>query len=84
MVEPGIDPSQPVKSAFAWASNDFALSINGKATRTDTAGAIPALTTSTLYLGKDYGSSRYLNGHLRSLRYYPARLSNAELQALTS
>jgi hypothetical protein len=32
----------------------------------------------------DNASATELNGHIRSIRYYPSRLTNAQLQALTA
>ncbi len=69
------------KIAFAYKANDFAASVNGLAVLTDTSGAIPAVDR-LLIAGN--GPSNILNGHIRSIRYYPTRLSNAQLQALTA
>jgi hypothetical protein len=69
------------KIAGAYKLNDFAVSTNGAAAATDTSGTVPSI--STLGLGSSYSSS-YLNGHLRRVAYYPRRLANAELQALTA
>lgn len=69
------------KIAGAYKLNDFAVSTNGAAADTDTSGTVPSI--STLGLGSAY-SSAYLNGHLRRVAYYPRRLTNAELQALTA
>lgn len=51
-------------------------------------GAVPVVnalytlsSTSELYIGNGAGS--YINGCVRRLSYYPARLSNSQLQALT-
>ncbi len=68
------------KFATAWAVNDFASYFDGVATGTDTAGTIPTVTQ--LELGR-YTTGGTLCGWLQSLRYYPTRLPNATLQALT-
>jgi len=47
----------------------------------DTSASLPPNPVN-IYIGKDYGN--YLNGHIKSIQYYPLRLSNAQLQALTS
>lgn len=73
---------QVVKSAFAFKTNDFALCVGGAAAVTASAGTLPAVAS--LVLGDGSGSGAKLNGWLRDLRYYPRRLSNAELQALTT
>jgi hypothetical protein len=68
------------KLALAYAANDFAASGNGGAAVTDTAGTVPS-GLSQVILG---GPSGILNGYLRRITYYPRRLSNAELQTLTT
>lgn len=69
------------KSALAYAANDFALALNGGAVVTDAAGTVP--TVDRLILGAG-GFSSPLYGHLRRLDYYRTRLSNSELQRLTT
>ncbi len=68
------------KTALAYKVNDFAFSFNGATPSTDTSGTIPTVTQMTI----GSGSSTPLNGHIRSLAYYPRRLSNTELQAVTA
>lgn len=71
------------KVAFAFKANDFALSLGGGAAVTDASGSMP--TVDRLILGANgAGSASFLNGHIRSIRYYPVRLSDAQLQALTA
>ena len=70
--------------AGTYKVNDFAGSLNGGAVQTDTSGAVQ---TSFVALNIGYlisGVPLYLNGHLRRIAYYPRRLTNAELQALTA
>jgi len=73
--------NQYTKTAGAYKANDFALSLNGGAVVTDSSGSIP--TVSVLGIG-NRNSANYLNGHIKRLAYYPRRLTNAELQSLTS
>lgn len=40
-------------------------------------------TFNRFYLGNGYQGGRYFNGHIRKISYYPERLSNEELIALT-
>ena len=68
------------KSAIAVRQNDFAASANGLTPLTDTSGVLPT-TMNTLSIGS-YGTA-YLCGHIKKIAYYPKRLSNTELQALT-
>jgi hypothetical protein len=71
------------KAALAYEVNNFAFVANGGAATTDTSGTLP--TVDRLRLGVDgLGSSSFLNGHIRRITYYPRRLSNAELQAITT
>lgn len=76
-----------VGSMFKYASvykiNDFALTTNGNTPVTFGAGTIP--TVDRMMVGHSGSSvTGVLNGHIRRLRYYPKRLTNAQLQALTA
>jgi hypothetical protein len=70
------------KNAQAYKANDFAGSVNGGAVATDTSGTVP--TVSVLQLGSLGAGSSSINGYLRRITYYPRRLANAELQAITA
>jgi hypothetical protein len=70
------------KNALAYRVNDFAVSTNGGAAATDTSGTIP--TNNQVSLGRALDGSLNINGHIRSIRYYPFRASNNQLQALTA
>ena len=72
----------PFRLAAAYKVNDFAASQNGAAVQADTSGTVPTVTA--LYLGYQGGGGGVLNGHIQRFTYYPARLTNAQLQALTS
>lgn len=71
------------KFAFAYATNDFAVCVNGLAVGTDTSGNVPTGMT-TARLGTNVASTAAINGWLRRITYYPRRLSNAELQSITT
>jgi hypothetical protein len=71
-----------VKAAYAFKQDDFALSVNGAAPATDTSGTLPSV--GILYIAHTNLSVGQLGGHVRRLTYYPRRLSNAELQAITA
>jgi hypothetical protein len=70
--------------AFAYKINDFAASLNGATALTDTSGdlplgsEIPALCIGSFNLGGR------INGTINKIAYYPVRITNANLQALTS
>jgi hypothetical protein len=68
------------KVAGVYKVNDFAVSLNSGTVGTDTDGLIPFPTT--LYIGADSSAVRCIT--IKKLAYYPARLSNTELQGLTS
>ena len=56
---------------------------DGGAVVTDTSGVVPTGLT-TLRLGRNGVDAQFLNGHIKSIQYYPRRLSNAQLQELTT
>lgn len=71
------------KIAFAYKVNDFAASGNGSSVSTDTSGTLPVVDR--LFIGSrvDFNPAVIANGHIRKLSFYPQRLTNAQLQALT-
>lgn len=71
----------PMKIAGTFKADDFAGSLSGGTAVADTAGAIPIVTKFNI---GSRGAADFLNGHIKSLRYYPKRLTNAELQELTA
>lgn len=75
--------SQKVKAGFCYKANSYILSAGGVAGVEDTSCSVP--TISQLNIGSVYSSGDLpLNGHIRSIRYFPTRLSNAQLQALSA
>lgn len=79
-----VNGSSTNKAAVAYKANDFAWSSNGGAAATDTSGVVPS-ASDQLRLGRAINTDgSYLNGHIRRIRFYPTRLSNAQLQALTA
>jgi len=70
------------KSIFAYATNDIAFTRNAATPFTDTSATIP--TVNQLRIGSDADGTFLLNGHIQRLAFYPQRLPNATLQALTS
>ena len=66
--------------ATAYALNDFANTVNGGTVGTDTLGPLPVVNRATL------GSriSEYHNGTIARLTYWPTRLANSTLQAVTA
>jgi hypothetical protein len=66
--------------------NDCAISVNGNTAVVDTSTSTLPVDGSTveLQIGHTGGTSEFLNGYLRKIAYYPARLPNATLQAITA
>ena len=77
------DPLSPFKAAAANKTNNAAISVNAAPVGTDTSCAMP-LNQTRMFIGSFQGTATFLNGYLRRITYYPRRLSNAELQAITS
>jgi len=69
--------------ANAYKVNDFASVANGGVAATDTSGTIPVVDR--LYLGvNSSGTTTSLTATIRKIAYYPLRVTNAQLQGLTS
>jgi hypothetical protein len=67
-------------AADAYKVNDFAASVNAGTVGTDTSGSVPVVNR--LEIGAE-ASTNIFSGHIRKLSYYPRRIANAQLQALT-
>lgn len=72
----------PFKAALAFKADNFAVSLNGAAAVTDSVGTVP--TVSKFHIGSRFNGGNAVNCHISSIRYFPKRLTNAELQALTA
>ena len=71
------------KLALGYKTLDHAVVANGGTAATNTAVTVPSGLT-TLRLGDQVGGFANVNGYLRRITYYPRRLTNAELQAITA
>jgi hypothetical protein len=69
------------RQAFAYKLNDYAWSHNGGSAGTDTSATVPSV--SVLSIGQQSGTGQ-IGGWIQRLTYYPRRLANAELQAITA
>lgn len=68
--------------AFAYALNDFAFYVNGAQVGTDVSGTVPA--TSRVDIGQSGAGQNQLNGWIRAAALFTTRLTNAQLQTLTT
>jgi len=71
-------------AAIGAEADNFAMSLNGATQATDTSGAMP-VSNSRLSLGNGPWAASVNNtfcGYITDFRYFPRRLSNAELEAL--
>ncbi len=77
---PTYTANTPFKATMAYSSAGRAIALNGGAVNTD---ANLIQTPTAIALGNAFGSS-YLNGHIRSIKFYPFRASNNQLQVLST
>jgi len=66
-----------------YSTNDFAVVLDGGSAATDTSGSVTS-DIAKLNVGSKTGSTEFMTGHIKSIRYYPRRLTNAQLQEITS
>ena len=74
-----------IKSSMAYNFNNYGASGNGLTALTDISGTVPLVNR--LDFGHYYPggpSSNTINGTIKKLSYFPQRLSNAEIQEMTS
>ena len=71
------------KAIATLKDNDVAASVNGGSITTDTSTTISS-ALSEVNVGYLGGGTQQLNGHIKSIKYYPRRLTNAQLQDITS
>ena len=79
---PAVPLGDDFRVAIAYSANDFAISLNGSAPALDTVGTMPAGLV-TLRLGRSIWGAQGLT-LTESVVYYPSRLSDAEVQALSA
>ena len=71
-----------VKTALAVSQDDFAACSNGGSVGVDSAGLVPPITRCGI--GCNVAGATFLNGHIKSIKYYPRRLLNNQLVEVTS
>ena len=73
----------PAKWASAFKSGNYGVSYNGSTALTNNYGST-LTNVSVLQIGASTGGNVALNGTIKKIAYYPQRLTNTQLQALTS
>lgn len=80
-----LGPNTVARVAYAYKVNDFGFALNGVAATPDTLGTVP--TVNRIGIGSTgliATTINALSGYLESIDYYPARLPDSQLQALTT
>lgn len=70
------------KTAIAYSNNDFAISTNGVTPTKSASGSVPS-SVNQMMIGQFTGGN-FLNGHIRTINYYPQRLPDYKLKALST
>jgi hypothetical protein len=70
------------KLAGTYQKNSFAVSLDGGSIAIDSSGDM-VTPVDFMRIGSDYLPNVYLNGTIKKISYYPERLTNEQLQALT-
>lgn len=70
------------KAAITYKVNDFVGIKSGGSLVTDTAGGVPA--PNKMDIGTELTGLASINGYIQRITYYPTRLADAQLQALTA
>ena len=81
-VSPSVLTNGVHKLALAYKQDDFAVAIDGVIAHTDNSGNVP--TCNKINVGSHYNGNLPFNDRINDVKLYNTRLSNAELQALTS
>jgi hypothetical protein len=72
------------KLVMAWDSNNVVATLNGQSPLSSAArDLMPDRAFTRLSIGSDHNTDSNINGYIRKLAIYPARLPNATLQAMT-
>jgi hypothetical protein len=72
------------RSSYGYRLNSFNLAMNGTLGTLDTSGTVPTPATQRLVIGARFNGTLALNKPIARLAYYPVRLPDAQLQALTA
>ena len=78
-----LNPGARARIALAWDDDVVAVGLNGGVLKSPDGFAMPRNFTH-IVLGSYDGTDKHLNGHVRNLSYWPERLSDARLLALST
>ena len=76
-------PSIPFKAGLGLETNNIGLAVNSSAVSVDTSQNMP-VSVSKLNIGSSSNNAVVGQAYIKSIKYYPRRLTNAQLQELTS
>lgn len=68
-------------SAVTYALNDTAISVNGTSPTTDSSSLLPTLDS--LFFARNVAGTTSYNMRIKKFMYYPKRLTNAQIQAVS-
>jgi hypothetical protein len=74
---------QASKLGLAIKENDFAVCLDAGTVASDNSGTLPS-PIATMAIGSTAPHNGFCNSHIKSLKYYPRRLTDAQLQELTA
>lgn len=77
------EPAGSVRLALAFKVNDLAFVENGGAVSPDTTATLPTVDRLTIGARGAVAAGTQAGGHISSIRFYPKRLTDTELPALT-
>ena len=79
---PSLSTNTDYSVAVAYNFNDYATVANGGTVVTDTSANVPVVNKLVIG-GNTFNGLQKMNGTIKKIAYYPARLTNAQLQAIT-
>ena len=78
---PVIPGGAPFATAASYRLNSINLATSGQIGTEDTSATIP--TPDRMFIAQNFASTQQVNGHIRRLTYWPTRLANTTIQAIT-
>ena len=79
-----VTPGTLTKNVLAYANNNVAAARNGGTVFTDTSVGLPIIEIDRATIGHNLGYGQQKRQHLSRLTYWPKRLTDAQLQTLTT